>query len=50
MSVAKKAKNITGRSFQETWTESLGVIERSGKASCILRAESVGRTVIVYLF
>lgn len=43
MSTAKKVKLISdsGRSFQETWTESFGVIERNGKALCILCSESV---------
>ncbi|CAH2324767.1 general transcription factor II-I repeat domain-containing 2A-like [Pelobates cultripes] len=43
MCTAKKAKFKTdsGRSFQETWTESFGVIERNGKALCILCSESV---------
>jgi len=43
MSVAKK--RYSGRSFQEAWTESFGVIERIGKALCIICAES---SVIVY--
>ncbi|KAM4048853.1 general transcription factor II-I repeat domain-containing protein 2-like [Anomaloglossus baeobatrachus] len=41
MSTAKKAKTDSGRSFQEVWTESFGVIERSGKALCTLCNESV---------
>ncbi|XP_034262212.1 general transcription factor II-I repeat domain-containing protein 2-like [Pantherophis guttatus] len=41
MSTAKKAKADSGRSFQEAWTESFGVIERDGKALCILCYESV---------
>lgn len=43
MHPAKKAKlNIdSGRSFQETWTESFGVIEHNRKALCILCGESV---------
>ncbi|KAM6176971.1 protein FAM200B-like [Erethizon dorsatum] len=43
MTAAKKAKLKTdsGRSFQEAWTESFGVIERNGKASCILCSKSV---------
>lgn len=41
MSTAKKAKTDSGRSFQEAWTETYGVIERSGKALCIMCNESV---------
>ncbi|XP_066461121.1 general transcription factor II-I repeat domain-containing protein 2B-like [Eleutherodactylus coqui] len=41
MSTAKKSKPDSGRSFQEAWTESFGVIERNGKALCILCNESV---------
>ncbi|XP_040297400.1 general transcription factor II-I repeat domain-containing protein 2-like [Bufo bufo] len=41
MSAAKKAKTDSGRSFQEAWTESFGVIERNGKALCILCNETV---------
>jgi len=41
MSVAKKAKKDSGRSFQEALTESFGVIERNGKAFCIICTESV---------
>ncbi|XP_010604765.1 general transcription factor II-I repeat domain-containing protein 2A-like [Fukomys damarensis] len=43
MSTPKKAKLKTdsGRSFQEAWTESFGVIERHGKALCILCSVSV---------
>ncbi|XP_042325953.1 uncharacterized protein LOC121931891 isoform X3 [Sceloporus undulatus] len=41
MSTAKKAKMVGGRSFQETWTESFGVIECKGKALCIMCNESV---------
>lgn len=43
MSTSKKAKLKTdsGRSFQETWTQSFGVIERNGKALCVLCSESV---------
>jgi len=43
MCVAKT--RCSGRSFQEAWTESFGVIERIGKALCILSAES---SVIVH--
>ncbi|XP_072006342.1 general transcription factor II-I repeat domain-containing protein 2-like [Engystomops pustulosus] len=31
----------SGRSFQEAWTESYGMIERNGKALCVLCNESV---------
>ncbi|XP_034288864.1 general transcription factor II-I repeat domain-containing protein 2A-like [Pantherophis guttatus] len=41
MSAAKKAKTDSGRAFQEAWTKSFGVIERSGKALCTLCNESV---------
>ena len=43
MSTAKKVKLISDseRSFQDTWTESFGVIERNGKALCILCSDSV---------
>ncbi|XP_023567860.1 general transcription factor II-I repeat domain-containing protein 2A isoform X2 [Octodon degus] len=43
MTTEKKAKLKTdsGRSFQEAWTESFGVIERNGKALCILCSKSV---------
>ncbi|XP_026538860.1 general transcription factor II-I repeat domain-containing protein 2A-like [Notechis scutatus] len=41
MSTAKKAKTDSGRSFQGAWTESFGVIERNGKAFCVLCHESV---------
>ncbi|KAM5138157.1 general transcription factor II-I repeat domain-containing protein 2A-like [Mantella aurantiaca] len=41
MSKAKKAKTDSGRSFQEAWTESFGVIERNEKALCVLCNESV---------
>ncbi|XP_012928620.1 protein FAM200A-like isoform X1 [Heterocephalus glaber] len=43
MTTAKKAKLKTdsGRSFQEAWTESFGVIECNGKALCILCSKSV---------
>ncbi|XP_013358565.1 PREDICTED: general transcription factor II-I repeat domain-containing protein 2A-like isoform X1 [Chinchilla lanigera] len=43
MTAAKKAKlkPDSGRSFQQAWTESFGVIERNGKALCILCSESV---------
>ncbi|XP_073515718.1 harmonin-binding protein USHBP1 isoform X3 [Phyllobates terribilis] len=41
MSTAKKAKTDSGRSFQEAWTESFGVIECNGKALCTLCNESV---------
>ncbi|XP_013377247.1 PREDICTED: uncharacterized protein LOC102014543 [Chinchilla lanigera] len=43
VTTAKKAKlkPDSGRSFQEAWTESFGVIERSGKALCILCSKSV---------
>ncbi|XP_032064570.1 SCAN domain-containing protein 3-like [Thamnophis elegans] len=41
MSAPKKAKTDSGRSFQEAWTESFGVIEHSGKALCTLCNESV---------
>ncbi|XP_004873385.1 general transcription factor II-I repeat domain-containing protein 2A-like isoform X2 [Heterocephalus glaber] len=43
MTTPKKAKLKTdsGRSFQEAWTESFGVIERDGKALCILCSVSV---------
>ncbi|XP_060548259.1 general transcription factor II-I repeat domain-containing protein 2A-like [Pantherophis guttatus] len=41
MSAAKKAKRDSGRSFQEAWTESFGVIEHNGKALCVLCNESV---------
>ncbi|KAG9485345.1 hypothetical protein GDO78_008432 [Eleutherodactylus coqui] len=41
MSTAKKSKPDSGRSFQEAWTESFGVIECNGKALCILCNESV---------
>jgi len=48
LSVAKNAKIHIGRSLQRAWRESLGVIEHSGRALCILHTESVGRSVIVY--
>jgi len=41
MSVAKEAKKDSGRSFQEAWTESFGLIERNGKALRIICTESV---------
>ena len=41
MSKAKKAKTRCGRSFQELWTESLGITESNGKALCILCNDSV---------
>ncbi|MEE6512968.1 hypothetical protein FKM82_020363 [Ascaphus truei] len=43
MSTSKKAKLKTdsGRSFQEAWTQLFGVIERNGKALCVLCSESV---------
>ena len=43
MSQVKKAKlnSDSGRSFQETWTDSFGVIEHNSKALCILCGESV---------
>ncbi|XP_058026529.1 general transcription factor II-I repeat domain-containing protein 2-like [Ahaetulla prasina] len=41
MSAAKKARTDSGRSFQEAWTKSFGVIEHSGKALCTLCNESV---------
>ncbi|XP_058027186.1 general transcription factor II-I repeat domain-containing protein 2-like [Ahaetulla prasina] len=41
MSTPKKARTDSGSSFQEAWTESFGVIERNGKALCILCNESV---------
>jgi len=47
MSLVKKAKKYIGRSFQEVWKESFGVIGRSGKALCILCTEIIGRSVIV---
>ena len=37
----KSTKKDSGRSFQEAWTESFGVIERNGKALCIICTESV---------
>ena len=42
MSSAKKVKLLTdsGRAFQNTWTESFGMIERNGKALCILCSDS----------
>ncbi|XP_013000519.1 protein FAM200A isoform X1 [Cavia porcellus] len=43
MTTAKKAKlkPDSGRSFQEAWTESFGVIERDGKALCVLCSKSI---------
>ncbi|XP_048364675.1 protein ZBED8-like [Sphaerodactylus townsendi] len=41
MAAAKKAKTDSGRSFQDAWTELFGVIERGGKAFCVLCNESV---------
>ncbi|XP_034277662.1 uncharacterized protein LOC117668096 isoform X2 [Pantherophis guttatus] len=40
-SAAKKANTGSGRSFQEAWTESFGMIEHHGKALCTLCNESV---------
>ena len=36
-----KAKTHSGRSIQEAWTESLGMIESTGKVLCILCNESI---------
>jgi len=46
MSVAKKAKEYIGRSFQEARRESFRVTGCNGKSICILCTETVGRSVI----